>query len=137
MSVIKEKKFTVSSVIENGDGEPSEKSESEVFGTLKISEDSYGISYTEEGEGVSVKTFITVNADGVRVKRLGGIESDMQFKVGVAHASLYKIPPYSFDAEVTCEKICSDMRDSVGSLYILYTLKIGGAEKRVEMKITY
>ena len=137
MSVIKDKKFKVTSVIENEGDDASEKSESTVFGTLKISEDSYGISYAESCEGVSTKTFITIKGAEVRVKRLGGVESDFLVTEGVTNASLYRIPPYAFDAEVRAKKISFDIKEDSGSLYILYLLKIGGAEKNVELKITY
>ena len=137
MSVIKDKKFKVASVIENEGDEAREKSESGVFGTLKISEDSYGISYAETCEGVSTKTFITIKDGEVRVKRLGGVESDFLFAEGVSNTSLYRIPPYAFDAVVTAKKISFDIKEEMGSLYILYLLKIGGAEKNVELKITY
>ena len=137
MSVIMEKKFTVRSIIENEEGEPHERSESVVFGTLKISGEGYGISYSESSEGVTTKTFITVKDGEVRVKRLGGIESDFLFSPGVQNKSVYKIPPYAFDAVVTAKHISYDIKEERGHLYVLYVLEIGGAKKGVELKITY
>lgn len=137
MSVIMEKKFTVRSIIENEEGEPHERSESVVFGTLKISEEGYGISYSESSEGVTTKTFITVKDGEVRVKRLGGIESDFLFSQNVQNKSVYKIPPYAFDATVTAKHISYDIKEERGHLYVLYVLEIGGAKKGVELKITY
>ena len=140
MAVIKEKKIIMSSVIENllpsglTDGEP-EKTEVCADGFLKINGGEYIISYVEKTEGGRVCTDITVTDGEVRVKRSGGIESDMVFKEGFLHKSLYGVPPYSFDAEVFTKKIRNSMTRDGGRVDIFYTMKIGGADKFVKMRI--
>ena len=142
MAIIKEKKFKISSVIDNllpsglTDGE-AERTEISPDGFLKISDGGYEITYSEVTEGGKVVTDITVTKDQVRVKRVGAVESDMLFKEGTSHASLYTVDPYSFDVEVVTKKIRNNMTRDAGRLDIHYSMKIGGADKAVRMKIEY
>ncbi|MBE6644657.1 MAG: DUF1934 domain-containing protein [Ruminococcaceae bacterium] len=140
MAIIKEKTVKISSVIENllpsglCDGE-AEKSESSVEGFLKISDGGYEITSSEMTEGGKLVTDIFICAGSVRVKRVGAIESDMLFEEGLSHKSLYSIPPYSFDAEVATKRIRNSMKRDGGRIDIYYDMKIGGAKKRVKMRI--
>ncbi len=140
MAVIKEKKIKMSSVIENllpsglTDGEP-EKAETSADGFLKISDGEYTLSYVEITEGGRVCADIFVTESSVRVKRAGAIESDMLFEEGVTHCSLYGVPPYSFDTEIYTRRIRNEITRDGGKIDIFYTMKIGGAEKKVKMRI--
>lgn len=140
MAVIKEKKIKMSSVIENllpsglTDGEP-ERAETVTDGFLKISDGEYSLSYVEVTEGGRVAADIFVREDSVRVKRAGAIESDMLFSEGLSHKSVYGVPPYSFDAEVCTKRIRNEMTRDGGKIDIFYTMKIGGADKKVKMRI--
>ena len=140
MAIIKEKKFRISSVIENllpsglCDGEP-EKTEISPEGFLKISDEEYNITYSEMTEGGKVVSDIIVTEDSVRVKRVGAVESEMYFKEGMTHKSLYGVPPYSFDAEVYTRKIRNNLTRDGGRVDIFYNMKIGGADKQVKMRI--
>ncbi len=140
MAVIKEKKIMMSSVIENllpsglTDGEP-EKTEITADGFLKISDGAFTISYVEHTEGGRVAADIFLSENSVRVKRVGAIESDMLFEEGLLHKSLYGVPPYTFDTEVYTKKIRNSLTRDGGRVDIFYTMKIGGAEKKVRMRI--
>jgi len=140
MAIIKEKKLIISSVIENllpsglPDGEP-EKTEISPEGFLKISDSEYEITYSEMTEGGKVVSAINVTSDSVRVKRVGAVESDMLFREGLTHTSLYSIPPYSFDSEIYTRKIRNNLTRDGGRIDIFYNMKIGGAEKQVKMRI--
>ena len=140
MAVIKEKKIIVSSVIENllpsglSDGEP-EKTDVSADGFLKISDGEYVISYVEKTDGGRVSSDIFITDGSVRVKRSGDIESDMLFSEGLSHKSVYTVPPYSFDAEVFTKRIRNSMTRDGGRVDIFYTMKIGGADKKVRMRI--
>ena len=142
MAFIKEKKFRISSVIENllpsglVDGEP-ERTEISPDGFLKISDGEYEITYTEMTEGGKVVSDITVTEKGVRVKLVGAVKSDMYFEEGKSHDSIYEVTPYTFDVTVTTKKIRNGMTRESGRLDICYAMKIGGAEKAVRMKIEY
>ena len=140
MAVIKEKKIKISSVIENllpsglTDGD-AERSESSADGFLKITDGEFCLSFSEMSEGGKVISDITVTERSVRVKRVGALVSDMYFEEGVTHSSLYEVPPYSFDAEITTRKIRNSMTRDGGRVDIFYNMKIGGAMKNVKMRI--
>ena len=140
MAIIKEKKIIMSSVIENllpsglTDGE-AEKSESRADGFLKITEGEYVLSFTEMTESGKVVSDITVKDGAVKVTRRGALVSDMVFEEGVLHKSLYEVPPYSFDAEIYTKKIRNGMTRDGGRIDIFYTMKIGGADKYVKMRV--
>ena len=140
MAIIKEKKIILSSVIDNllpsglTDGEP-ECAESTAEGFLKITDGEYALSFAETTEGGRVVSDITVRDGSVRLCRRGAINSDMLFEEGLSHTSLYEVPPYSFDAEIYTKKIRNSMGRDGGRVDIYYTMKIGGADKKVRMRI--
>lgn len=140
MAIIKEKKFKISSVIENlsQSGFPegdTERTEITPDGFLKISDGETVIMYTESTEGGKVVSDIIIAGNTVSVIRRGAVVSDMVFSEGEWHNSLYQVPPYSFDTEIYTKKIRNNMTRDGGRLDIFYTMKIGGAEKAVRMKI--
>ena len=140
MKIIVEKRFKISSVIENlsdaglavGDTEKTEITPdcfvTDEDGVLLI-------TYSEKTDGAEVFSDITVTEKTVRVKRRGAIESDMLFEEGRAQASLYKIPPYSFDMEIITTKIRNNLTRDGGCVQIFYKMKIGGQDQAVRMKI--
>ena len=140
MAFIKEKKFRISSVIENLDSNglalsDTEKTEIVAAGFLKINGGALEISYTEQTEGGKVVSDIIISDSVVDVKRRGAVESDMHFEEGVCHKSLYSVVPYSFDSEVITRKIRNNMTRDGGKIDIFYNMKIGGAEKSIKMRI--
>ena len=105
MAIIKEKKFKISSVIENlsQSGLPegdTERTEITPDGFLKISDGEIVIMYSESTEGGKVVSDIIIADDTVSVIRRGAVVSDMVFSEGERHNSLYQVPPYSFDTEI-------------------------------------
>ena len=140
MTEIKEKRIIISSVLENllpsglCDGE-SERAQSSGDGFLKITDGEYNITLCENTEGGAVTTDILITDGSIRVKRTGAIASEMVFCEGLLHKSLYGVPPYSFDCEITTRKIRNNLTRDGGRLDIFYDMKIGGAEKRVKMRI--
>ena len=141
MATIKEAKINVFSVIENlTDNGPAdaeaEKNEGLFMGYLHVFDSSVLITYTETQEGASVTSEIKYEDGKVRVVRRGAIVSDMLFSEGDTHSSVYTVVPYSFDASVTTRKIRCDIGADGGKLNILYSMRIGGADKRCRMTIT-
>lgn len=140
MTVINEVKIKIESVIENldsaglPDGE-SEKSVSECEGFLRYSDGEAVITYSESGEGGSVTSEIRYKDGEATVKRTGAIESELCFREGATHHSLYSVVPYKFDAEVYTKKIRASLGECGGTLDLFYNMKIGGAEKSARMKI--
>ena len=94
------------------------------------------LSYEEKSEGGPIKTDLTLTDAHVRVRRTGAIESDFLFVEGESTKSLYKIPPYAFDAEIKTKKIRNNLTRGGGKLTIIYDMNVGGAEKNVRMTIT-
>ncbi len=130
----------IESVIENLDsaGLPegdAERSVSEAEGLLALSDEEIILNYTEEGDGGRVVSEIRCYGDLVTVKRSGAIESELHFKEGEEHRSLYSVPPYKFDACVRTRRIRKAITADGGSLDLIYNMKIGGADKSARMRI--
>lgn len=140
MKKIIEATVRITSVIQNldanglTDGEP-EKSESRATGFLHYSDEGALITYTESTESGNLTSEIELTDGKVRVRRSGAIESELIFEEGVTHTSLYRIPPYAFDAAVTAKKIRRDLNADGGSLDLHYKMSIGGADKAARMSI--
>ncbi len=137
MALIKMKISVCSSVINEGDPTP-ERTEESYVGYMKYTKDEGAIrmSYKSEEGGAKTETLIEFFGNVIRLQRRGAIESEMLFEVGVTHASLYKIPPFSFDAEVLAKRTECSLSPFGGTLTLEYFMKIGGAEKDCLMKIT-
>ena len=133
-------KIKIESIIENldanglSDGE-SEKSTGLFDGVYRYAPDGAHITYKENTDGGLCESEILVFSDSVSVKRRGAIISNLYFKEGETNASLYQIPPYCFDAEVTAKRVDIDLNSFGGKINLVYNMKIGGAEKSAIMRI--
>ena len=139
MSTVKQARVCIVSVIDNlsETGLPSgdrERSESSAIGTVLAGKRGAVISFSEKTEGGEVRTKIEILGSSIRVCRHGAIESDMLFSEGVAHRSVYSVPPYSFDANIFTRKIRGSI-DNGDKLEIFYDMEIGGAKKSVKMSL--
>ena len=138
--MVREAEIKVLSVMDNlGDsGLPegeSERVESVYSGFFHKTSDGVLLTYTEgEGEGACMSE-IKYSGGTVSVKRNGAIESELVFEEGKTHTSLYRVPPYTFDAEVVTRRIRASVTDEGGLIELFYNMKIGGAEKTARMKI--
>ena len=138
---VKEVCVKVSSVIESLDTaglscSDEEKTESVCVGYFHIyGEENYLLTYAEKNDDQQVTTELKYENGTVTVKRYGSIESNMTFKEGTKDVSVYKIPPYSFDAEIFTKKIRASLSECGGNIDLYYNMKIGGAERRSRMKI--
>lgn len=136
---VTERRVTVESVIcdrEVGVSEGFEQCENEYTALFAERGGVMRISYGEQSDSGEIKTDITLADGRVRVHRSGAIESDFLFIEGQRTSSLYKIPPYSFDAEINTKKIRNNLTRLGGKLTIIYDMTVGGAEKNVRMTIT-
>lgn len=139
--IVKEVNVKVLSVIESLDTaglscSDEEKTESSCVGYFHIYGDgAFLLTYAEKNEDQQVTTELKYENDTVTVKRYGSIESNMTFKEGTKDLSVYKIPPYSFDAEIFTKKIRASLSEDGGNIDLYYNMKIGGAERRARMKI--
>lgn len=139
--MIKRAEIKISSAIENLDESglsmgDCEKNESKHSAYFRTGGGEYSLTYSEEEEGAKTSSEIKVFSDGrVSVARSGAIESIFFFEEGVAHSSLYKVPPYLFDCEISAKRIRTSLSEAGGEIDLVYTMKIGGAEKSCRMKI--
>lgn len=138
--MLKRVNLKIESVIDNLDsaglteGE-SERNVSESVGSLLISGEDVRITYKEKTEGGESESEIICSGGGVTVRRRGAIESELYFKEGETHQSVYSVPPYKFDAEVKTRRVRIELSETGGRIDLFYNMKIGGAEKAARMKI--
>ena len=134
------RKIKIESFIENlsDDGltEDSEKLESIAIATVTESDAETEITYGEVSDGVRCDSKITVSDGGIRVLRRGGIDSEFIFSEGEKTYSLYKVPPYEFDAEIYTKKIRNSLIRGEGELTVFYEMTVGGATKKIKMRFT-
>lgn len=141
MAFVKEVTLVVKSTIENIedgaiDHALDEVSESTVSGFMKPTEDGFFLTYSEEGDGGRTVSDVTVSESCVRVRRIGSVVSDLMFEVGVVHTSIYEVPPYKFDMSVEATKIRNTLSLGAGMLDLFYKMTVGGAEKKVRLRIS-
>ena len=136
---MKEVKIYIESTVEEIDDagltESSEKTESRANGKIEKTDSEIRISYSETEESVTTNTLVKVSNGEVTVRRDGGVEYEFLFKEGLKTTSVYCVPPYTFDSEIYTRKIRSSITEEDGEISLFYDMTIGGAKKRVRMKI--
>ena len=140
MPTINEAKIKIESRIENLDGAglpegDVERAEVETSGFYYYSDDAVRLTYTEENEGGRAESEIIWHGGALTVKRSGAIRSEMVFKPGEVHQSLYSVSAYSFDVSVKPRRMQVELDAGGGKIDLLYNMTIGGADKAVRMKI--
>lgn len=139
---MEQKKFyvTVRSYIENlDDFGLAESTESDVATEpceLRCSGGEATVIYSTVGEGGSAETELTIFDGFVRLVRRGAIDSLMEFSEGEITKTVYRVPPYSFDAEIDTKKIRGSLTQTGGTVELLYYLTIGGAKKKMRLSLT-
>lgn len=141
MAFIKEGRFLVRSCIEDLDesglATDAEELKTESVGFLRAAEDEMLLTYTE-GEGeTKVFSQIAVRGETVTVNRRGANESSIVLEVGKKHASIYKVPPYSFDMEVEAKRIRNGMSLKGGRLDLFYLMTVGGQARKVRLTVDF
>ena len=135
--------FTINSVIDNLDdfGAPSgdpEINDTTANGEITLDGESVTMFYKEKNDDTITSTRIEVRPDGsVMLRRMGGIVSDMLFIEGKETKTIYQIPPYKFDMALTAKRIRKSFSEECGELQLVYSMNVGGGQKKARMKITY
>ena len=141
MSFITETNVKVISKIENLDdyGLPvgdCERTEGEYQSFIKDIEGGVLISYTERDDsGERIMSEITVKEGTVTVKRVGAITTEMRFAEGEEYDTLYSVGPYSFDARIVTKRVRGSMSRLGGEISVHYELTVGGAKKKVQLRV--
>lgn len=139
--MLKKVKIKIYSSVDNLDANgltegEREVSEAEHIGAMKISSGDLSLSYRENTEGGSVFSDILLHESGaVTVRRSGAIDSTMHFDENEEYNTVYSLPPYKFDMSIKTKRIRSSLSEMGGTLEIFYEMALGGADKRVKMKI--
>ena len=126
---------TVEELTDAGLVDSSDRTEAVHLATLAERDGIVRIEYSESTEGGPLTTVITARGERVTLIRHGVIESDFSFEVGIVHKSLYKMPPYAFDAQINPIRVKNALIDG-GELTLVYEMTLGGAKKRVKMALT-
>ena len=140
MAPVKKVKLNISSVIENlddsglADGDIERDSVS-CTGDLISSCQNHTISYLEKREGGEVRCSISQTPSGITVKRSGAVESEMSFALGKSYKTLYRVPPFSFDMTIETIRLSGNLSENGGEISLLYKMVVGGAAKKVKMRI--
>lgn len=116
-----------------------DKTESEVIthADFSFTDGGYTVSYTEEKNGNSEKTDITVTERKVTIHRQAEIETDMTIEEGVRHISYHRLPFGEFSLDVVGDKITSEIADDGLKLFFSYRTFSGGeALGKAEFDIT-
>ena len=140
MKRIIEVNIRITSVIEDIDSTgmtvgDAERTENSVEGFLHLYDGGALLTYSEESEGGRTDSEIELTENDVRVRRKGAIESELVFSEGGAHTSIYKIPPYAFEATVTTKKIRRNLTEDGGRIDLFYVMSIGGADRSARMNV--
>ena len=95
-------------------------------GTLEKKGQIWEISYDESDltELSGVTTTFCVSSRGISLKRSGRLQSQMLFREGVRHESLYQLDFGALMIAVTAQKIRFDLSEQGGSVDISYNIEV-------------
>ena len=95
-------------------------------GTLEYTDGGWDISYEETSltglEGVM--TTFRVEADQIILTRTGKLNSQMVFREGQVHNSLYQMEFGALMISVMASKICADLSENGGTVDLFYAIEI-------------
>ena len=132
--------LTVHSVIDNLNdaGLPDGDPEINIFttdGYVMANGECAEIKYDEKDHEYITHCSLKIEGGQVALSRKGAVDCDILFKEGLTHSCIYRVPPYAFDMTVLTAKIRNSLTESGGELQLIYSMNIGGQEKKVRMKI--
>ena len=95
-------------------------------GTLENADDGWRLSYAESDltglEGVN--TTFSVAGDTVTLTRTGKLNSQMVFKEGVSHDSLYRVEYGALMLTVCATRVEANITDQGGTIDLVYNISI-------------
>ena len=111
------------------DGQEPDVIELVTEGTLEHEKNVWVITYEESDlTGLAgVTTAFRVGPRGVALKRTGRLQSQMIFREGVRHESLYQMEFGALMIAVQAQKIHTDLTEAGGTVDITYTIEIENA----------
>ncbi len=127
--------ITQHSCITDENGETDEI-KTEASGVLRKSAASLTLTYSERCEEGTTLCRVRIAGDTVTVERRGAILSELRFRTGETHRSLYRIPPYSFDMELTTHALSVKEEAGCLTVSVTYTATVGGASQKTRFCLT-
>lgn len=125
------------------DGQEPDVIELVTDGTLEHEKNVWVITYEESDlTGLAgVTTAFRIGPRGVALKRTGRLQSQMIFREGVRHESLYQMEFGTLMIAVQAQKIQTDLTEAGGTVDITYTIEIenaasGTVEYHLDVKAT-
>lgn len=125
------------------DGQEPDVIELVTDGTLEHEKNVWVITYEESDlTGLAgVTTAFRIGPRGVALKRSGRLQSQMIFREGVRHESLYQMEFGTLMIAVQAQKIQTDLTEAGGTVDITYTIEIenaasGTVEYHLDVKAT-
>ncbi len=111
------------------DGQEPDVIELVTEGTLEHEKNVWVITYEESDlTGLAgVTTAFRIGPRGVALKRTGRLQSQMIFREGVRHESLYQMEFGALMIAVQAQKIQADLTEAGGTVDITYTIEIENA----------
>lgn len=111
------------------DGQEPDVIELVTEGTLEHEKNVWVITYEESDlTGLAgVTTAFRVGPRGVALKRTGRLQSQMIFREGVRHESLYQMEFGALMIAVQAQKIHADLTEAGGTVDITYSIEIENA----------
>ena len=111
------------------DGQEPDVIELVTEGTLEHEKNVWVITYEESDlTGLAgVTTAFRIGPRGVVLKRTGRLQSQMIFREGVRHESLYQMEFGALMIAVQAQKIQSDLNEQGGTVDITYSIEIENA----------
>ena len=125
------------------DGQEPDVIELVTDGTLEHEKNVWVITYEESDlTGLAgVTTAFRIGPRGVALKRTGRLQSQMIFREGIRHESLYQMEFGALMIAVQAQKIHTDLTEAGGTVDITYTIEIenaasGTVEYHLDVKAT-
>ena len=111
------------------DGQEPDVIELVTEGTLEHEKNVWVITYEESDlTGLAgVTTAFRIGPRGVALKRTGRLQSQMIFREGIRHESLYQMEFGALMIAVQAQKIQSDLNEQGGTVDITYAIEIENA----------
>ena len=135
--MLKKVKITVTSATRAEDEQTPERTVEKAEGYMKYDKSGVSlVSFKTKSEGGEFTTEVFREEGGVRLLRRGAITSEIIFEKGKAHTSLYRVPPLSFDLTVKTRALEFGITENGGTLTLVYSMDIGGAQRLAKMDIT-
>ncbi len=110
-------------------------------GLLYEKKDSLYLTYDEsEISGIANNKVIlkVKGSEYVKMNRFGEFETEMLFKEKKRDVSIYSTPYGEFRVEILTDKVDVDLQDSMGDVYVEYTVAVSGStEVKNKLTISY